>query len=61
MIDFRISSFCDIGGCVEVGRTPDGAVLVRDSKDDDRAVTLWFPDTGWAAFLRGLKAGDFTA
>ena len=31
MIDFKISSFCSFGGCVEVGRSPDGGVRMRDA------------------------------
>ena len=35
MIEYRTSSFCSLGDCVEVGFTPDGRVAVRDSKDGD--------------------------
>lgn len=57
MTDFKISSFCNFGGCVEVGRTPEGAVLVRDTKD--RAQQLSFTDEEWTAFVAGVKAGEF--
>ena len=58
MIEFRVSSFCSFGSCVEVGRTPDGAVLVRDTKDRAQQA-LAFTDEEWAAFVAGVKAGEF--
>ena len=57
MTEFRISSYCSHGGCVEVGRTPEGAVLVRDTKD--RVQQLAFTDEEWTAFVAGVKAGEF--
>jgi Domain of unknown function (DUF397) len=57
LIEFMISSFCNWGNCVEVGRTADGAVLVRDTKD--RAQALTFTDEEWTAFVAGVKAGEF--
>jgi hypothetical protein len=57
--NFRTSSFCDAGGCVEVGTAPDGAWIVRDAKDADRATSLRFTTEEWAAFVRGVKAGEF--
>lgn len=59
MITFRISSFCDAGGCVEVGQSSDGSVLVRDSKDAERATSLRFTSAEWTAFVAGVKAGEF--
>ena len=58
MIEFKISSYCNIGGCVEVGQA-DGAVVVRDSKDAERRHALTFTTDEWAAFVRGVKAGEF--
>ena len=58
MIEFKISSFCNFGNCVEVGRTDDGAVLVRDTKDRAQQA-LAFTDEEWAAFVAGVKAGEF--
>lgn len=46
-IDFRISSFCTGGGCVEVGHAPD-AVIVRDAKDPLRATAITVSATRWA-------------
>jgi hypothetical protein len=57
--EFKISSFCSQGGCVEVGHTPDGVVIVRDSKDPLRSVSITFGDVAWTSFLSGLRRGDF--
>ncbi|MDN5930577.1 MAG: DUF397 domain-containing protein [Pseudonocardia sp.] len=59
MNEFRISSYCTVGGCVEVGQSPDGSVVVRDSKDAERRRTLTFTTDEWTAFVRGVKAGEF--
>ena len=59
VIEFRTSSYCNFGDCVEVGTSPDGSVIVRDSKDDDRSVSLAFTREEWIAFVRGVKAGEF--
>ncbi len=56
-IAYKISSFCSFGNCVEVGRSPEGAVMVRDTKD--RAQELVFTDEEWVAFVAGVKAGEF--
>jgi Domain of unknown function (DUF397) len=58
MTEFRTSSFCNYGSCVEVGAEPDGSVLVRDSKDAGRQ-TLTFTRDEWVAFVKGVKAGEF--
>ena len=58
MIEFRVSSFCSFGNCVEVGRSDDGAVLVRDTKDQAQQA-LSFTDEEWTAFVAGVKAGEF--
>ena len=59
MVEFRISSFCNFGNCVEVGMASDGSVVVRDSKDADRRRSLEFTGDEWAAFVAGVKAGEF--
>ncbi|MEJ3652131.1 DUF397 domain-containing protein [Actinomycetes bacterium KLBMP 9759] len=59
MIEFKISSFCNLGNCVEVGRLPDGSFAVRDTKD--RSTTLTFSVDEWAAFVAGVKNGEFDA
>ena len=59
MIDFKVSCFCSFSNCVEVGRSADdGVVLVRDTKDRAQAA-LSFTDEEWAAFVAGVKAGEF--
>lgn len=57
MIEFRTSSFCSIGDCVEVGALPGGVVAVRDTKD--RGKELRFTTEEWSAFVSGVKAGEF--
>ncbi len=59
MIEYRTSSFCSWGDCVEVGTGPDGSVVVRDTKDADRGTALAFTRDEWAAFVLGVKAGEF--
>jgi hypothetical protein len=58
MTEFKISSFCNFGGCVEVGRSPEGDVMVRDTKNRTQT-PLTFTDEEWVAFVAGVKAGEF--
>lgn len=58
MIEYRISSYCSLGSCVEVGTTPDGGVAVRDTKDRERGPLIFTADE-WTAFLKGAKSGEF--
>jgi len=55
--DWRRSSRCESGGCVEVRHT-DGVYEVRDSKHPD-GPTLRFLQSEWDAFLRGVRDGEF--
>lgn len=55
---FRESSYCKKANCVEIAWADVGEVLVRDSKNPD-AVVLRFTAAEWAAFVRGVKAGEF--
>jgi hypothetical protein len=55
--EFKTSSFCNLGDCVEVGMRPDGTVAVRDTKD--RSGELQFTAAEWAAFVAGVKNGEF--
>ena len=57
-VRFHRSSFCTIGGCVEVGRLADGGIAVRDTKDP-KLPALIFTDGEWAEFLAGARAGEF--
>jgi hypothetical protein len=56
---FRKSTFSGShnNNCVEVAYVPP-AVLVRDSKDPDGGV-LTFTLDEWAAFIAGVRAGEF--
>jgi hypothetical protein len=55
---FKTSSFCSVGGCVEVGVHSDGKVRLRDSKIVNSAV-LEFTSEEWDAFVLGVKNGEF--
>ncbi|MFE4666626.1 DUF397 domain-containing protein [Streptomyces sp. NPDC056716] len=57
--DWQKSSFSDAGqGCVEITDLPDGGIAVRDSKNPDRPA-LRYNAEEWAAFRRGMFAGEF--
>ena len=53
----RVSSFCSDAGCVGVV-TENSSVLVVDTKDLD-AAALSFTREEWAAFVAGVKNGEF--
>jgi len=55
--EFTRASFCEEEGdqCVRIARHPTG-VAVRGTKND---VTLYFTPGEWAAFVAGVKAGEF--
>jgi hypothetical protein len=57
--EYRTSSFCSGGDCVEVGMLQGGVVGVRDTKDRSRE--LRFSSQEWAAFVAGIKRGAFDA
>ena len=57
MIDFRISSHCTYGNCVEVAALH-GQVATRDSKNP-AGPALLFTAEAWTAFLTGVTAGEF--
>ncbi len=54
---FRKASRCGSGACVEVD-TSDRMIKVRDSKPGVNCV-LEFTAGEWAAFVKGVKAGEF--
>jgi len=56
-LDWRSSTRCDAGTCVEVATTVD-QVWVRQSSDPD-GPRLTFSPASWTAFLADLKAGRF--
>lgn len=58
---FMKSSYCgSLAGmyCVEVAKTNDGGVLVRDSKNPDHTI-LKFTHHEWKAFVQGVKNNEF--
>jgi hypothetical protein len=52
------SRACNNSACVQVAHLPSGMVAVRDSKDTSKAAHI-FDREEWAAFVAGVKAGDF--
>lgn len=46
------------GDCVEVAFLSDGTVAVRDTKDREGGTQIYMP-TEWAAFVAGVKDGEF--
>lgn len=56
-MDWKKSSFSGGAGCVEVAVDDDGVVLVRHTRYPDPA--LVFGPQEWAAFVQGVKAGEF--
>jgi hypothetical protein len=56
--EYRTSSFCSGGDCVEVGMRHGGVVAVRDSKNPT-GPALIFTDGEWTAFTKGAKEGQF--
>lgn len=60
---WRKSSFSQSNGeddCVEVAFLPGGEVAVRDTKARSRAPHV-HTAAAWAAFLAGVRAGEFGA
>jgi hypothetical protein len=57
---WRKASRSDNGGnsCVEVAKNLPGVVGVRDSKDRSGPALTFTPEQ-WAAFLAGVKDGEF--
>ncbi|MFJ5066509.1 DUF397 domain-containing protein [Kitasatospora sp. NPDC088556] len=56
---WRKSTFSGQGGdCIEVAPNFPGVLPVRDSKDPE-GPTLIFPANAFAAFVAGVKAGEF--
>jgi hypothetical protein len=52
------SRACNNSACVQVAYLPDGMVALRDSKNTAKAAHL-FDSEEWAAFVTGVKAGEF--
>jgi hypothetical protein len=45
--------------CVETAAAPAGTIYLRDSKLGDSSPILAFSPDEWAAFLAGVKHGEF--
>ena len=59
---FRTPSFSNVDPvpyCVAVARTEDGHVLVKHSRAVDSVEPLEFSEAEWAAFTKGVRAGEF--
>jgi hypothetical protein len=54
------SRACNNSACVQVAYLPGGMVALRDSKDTSKSPHI-FDGEEWAAFLTGVKAGEFDA
>lgn len=52
------SRACSTNSCVQVAHLPNGMVAVRDSKDTGKPAHVFDSDE-WAAFVSGVKAGEF--
>lgn len=59
MTEYRTSSFCSGGDCVATERDANGNVRVFGTKDPAHGVG--FTAEEWAAFIAGVKAGEFDA
>jgi Domain of unknown function (DUF397) len=56
-IQWRRSSRCESDTCVEVARI-DRTIAIRDAKDVDGPVLI-FSAVEWAAFVAGVRNGEF--
>jgi hypothetical protein len=52
------SRTCNNSACVQVAHLPGGLVALRDSKDTGKPAHV-FDREEWAAFVTGVKAGEF--
>jgi hypothetical protein len=57
-VDWRKSTLSTTNGCVEVGFVGD-RIAVRDSKQQGQGPVLEFTAVEWAAFLGGVRGGEF--
>jgi len=56
-LDWRISRLCESSGCVGVARQ--GEFLLIGNTNDPGAPVSRFTRQEWAAFVAGVKLGDF--
>jgi Domain of unknown function (DUF397) len=60
-VRWNVSSRCaGNGSCVEVALRPGGEAWVRDGKNPATGGILVFGRIGWASFLAGVQAGEFS-
>jgi hypothetical protein len=52
------SRACNNSACVQVAHLAGGMVAIRDSKDVTKPAHI-FDGSEWAAFVEGVKAGEF--
>jgi len=52
------SRACNNSACVQVAHLDGGVVALRDSKDTSKPAHF-FDSEEWAAFVTGVKAGEF--
>ena len=57
-VEWRKSTLSTTNGCVEVAVVGD-RIAVRDSKQRGGGPVLEFTATEWAAFLAGVRGGEF--
>lgn len=58
-LEWRKSSRSAVNNCVMVADTPDGGMAMRDSKAGPKGPILVFSRDEWAAFVGGVKDGEF--
>jgi len=57
-MEWRTSSVCSVGGCVELAPLKGGGAALRDSKSPDKG-HYRFNEQEWRDFIVGAKAGEF--
>jgi len=57
-VSYRRARKCQINNCLEVGRSPDGRIFLRNTRAPHDPPTIVDSDE-WSAFLLGAKEGDF--
>ncbi|WP_026426006.1 DUF397 domain-containing protein [Actinokineospora inagensis] len=57
-VNYRQSSFCSTGGCVQVAVLDNGTVSLRDSKNLTIPAHTYTAEE-WVAFTAGVKNGEF--
>lgn len=55
----RSSESTGVGEVVEVAELPDGGWAMRNGDGGEQGPVLWFTKGEWAAFVAGVKDGEF--